>query len=83
MVAPAFFRPCTGPERADAAAQGATPMAARIRAFAGDTSGASSIEYGLIVSLIALAVVAGASSMGDEIGNLFNRIGNFMKNKAT
>ncbi|MCC2112411.1 MAG: Flp family type IVb pilin, partial [Hyphomicrobiales bacterium] len=38
------------------------------------------IEYGLIAALIALAIVAGASTLGNEIGNLFNKVGNKLKN---
>jgi pilus assembly protein Flp/PilA len=42
--------------------------------FIKDESGATAIEYGLIAALIALAIIAGASSAGNAIGNKFNDI---------
>jgi pilus assembly protein Flp/PilA len=43
--------------------------------FVKDESGATAIEYGLIAALIALAIVAGATSLGSQISALFTRIG--------
>lgn len=43
--------------------------------FAKDESGATAIEYGLIAALIALAIVGGATTLGDKIGKLFSDIG--------
>jgi pilus assembly protein Flp/PilA len=42
--------------------------------FAGDEAGATAIEYGLIASLIALAVVTAATQMGDKLGTMFDNI---------
>lgn len=42
--------------------------------FAKDESGATAIEYGLIAALIALAIVAGASAVGTQLGSMFTSI---------
>ena len=44
----------------------------KIREFARDEDGASAIEYGLLVALIALAIVAGATALGQGVNTLFN-----------
>ena len=44
-----------------------------LRNFAQNTSGATAIEYGLIAALIAMGIVAGASSLGDSLSNNFNK----------
>ena len=46
-----------------------------IKRFRNDESGATAIEYGLIAALIALAIMAGASTIGTEIGETFTTIG--------
>ena len=43
-------------------------------------SGVTAIEYALIASLIALAIIAGASILGNTIGNQFNKIANEINN---
>jgi pilus assembly protein Flp/PilA len=43
----------------------------KIFAFLRDEEGASAIEYALLVTLIALAIVAGATALGTNIGALF------------
>ena len=43
-----------------------------IRRFLADTKGATAIEYGLIVALMTLAMVAGVGSLGNEVGEMFN-----------
>lgn len=45
-----------------------------IRNFSKDESGASAIEYGLLASLIALGIVAGATALGGALNDLFNNI---------
>jgi pilus assembly protein Flp/PilA len=45
----------------------------KIVAFINDEEGASAIEYGLLVGLIALAIVAGATLLGTSISNMFSR----------
>jgi len=40
-------------------------------AFIKDEEGASAIEYGLLVGLIALAIVVGATALGTSINTIF------------
>jgi pilus assembly protein Flp/PilA len=47
--------------------------------FAKDESGATAIEYGLIAALIALAIMVGAGSLGNEINNKFVKLGTDLK----
>lgn len=42
--------------------------------FREDESGATAIEYGLIAALISVAIIAGASTLGNNLGNTFNNI---------
>jgi pilus assembly protein Flp/PilA len=42
--------------------------------FAGDVSGATAIEYGLIAALIGVAIVTGATAVGTNLGALFTNI---------
>ena len=46
--------------------------------FIFDESGATAIEYSLIGVLIGVAIMVGATSLGNEIGRLFNYVGNNM-----
>ena len=46
-----------------------------LRRFIGDRSGSNALEYGLIVALVSLAVVAGAAVAGTDLAALFNAIG--------
>ena len=39
-----------------------------------DDSGATAIEYGLIASLIAIAVIAGAKSLGSKLSDTFANV---------
>lgn len=41
-----------------------------------DDSGATAIEYGLIAALIGIAIVAGVSSVGNNLGANFNKTAN-------
>ena len=50
--------------------------------FAQDESGATAIEYGLIAALIGLAIVAGATTLGANLGAMFNNIGAKVKTWA-
>ena len=43
--------------------------------FVKDESGATAIEYGLIAALIALAIVAGAQTLGNALDDMFQTIG--------
>ena len=42
--------------------------------FYKDESGATAIEYGLIAALIALAIIAGATALGNALGSKFQGI---------
>lgn len=42
--------------------------------FLQEEKGATAIEYGLIVGLVSIAIIAAATLLGTEIGNLFTRI---------
>ncbi|WJH41906.1 Flp family type IVb pilin [Aliirhizobium terrae] len=42
--------------------------------FRKDESGATAIEYGLIAALISVALIAGASALGNNISGTFNTI---------
>lgn len=44
----------------------------KIVAFIDDEEDASAIEYALLVSLIALAIAAGATTLGTKISAMFN-----------
>jgi pilus assembly protein Flp/PilA len=48
--------------------------------FMNDESGATAIEYGLIASLIAVAIIVGAKALGSQINNTFNTVANKMAN---
>jgi len=43
----------------------------KIVAFINDEEAAAAIEYALLVALIALAIVAGATTLGTKIGTMF------------
>jgi len=46
--------------------------------FANDESGATAIEYGLIATLIGVAIIVGAGALGTALNTQFNTIsGNF------
>jgi pilus assembly protein Flp/PilA len=42
--------------------------------FMNDESGATAIEYGLIAALIAVGIIAAATTLGTSLSNLFGRI---------
>jgi pilus assembly protein Flp/PilA len=44
------------------------------RAFLADESGATALEYSLMASVLALAVVAGARSIGTKLSGTFPKI---------
>jgi pilus assembly protein Flp/PilA len=48
--------------------------------FAKDESGATAIEYGLIAALIALAITAGASTLGNSLSAKFSEIATDLDN---
>jgi pilus assembly protein Flp/PilA len=53
-----------------------------IARFANDESGATAIEYGLIAALIAVGIIAAATTLGSSLSGIFNRISSHL-NTAT
>jgi pilus assembly protein Flp/PilA len=51
-----------------------------VKTFAADENGVTAIEYGLIASLIGVAVVTAATTLGGKLANMFTFIGNTLKN---
>jgi pilus assembly protein Flp/PilA len=49
--------------------------------FLKDESGATAIEYGLIASLIAVAIIAGATALGGKLNTAFTDISSSVKGK--
>ncbi len=43
--------------------------------FFQDDSGSNALEYGLIVALVSLAVVTGATAAGTALGGMFTALG--------
>ncbi len=48
--------------------------------FGKDRSGATAIEYGLIAALIAVAIIAALTLVGDDMEATFNAVGNNLDN---
>ncbi len=46
-----------------------------ISKFFRDDSGSNALEYGLIVALVSLAVVTGATAAGTALGGMFTALG--------
>ncbi|WP_457586880.1 Flp family type IVb pilin [Ensifer canadensis] len=44
-----------------------------------DESGATAIEYGLIAALISVALIGGATALGDQLDTLFGNLKDEMK----
>ncbi|NZD61064.1 Flp family type IVb pilin [Rhizobium sp. WYCCWR 11290] len=51
--------------------------------FLKDESGATAIEYGLIAALISVALITGATTLGNRIGTTFNNLGTKMNDGVT
>jgi len=47
--------------------------------FAADESGATAIEYGLIASLIAVAIIAALTTMGTKLSATFGKVSTQLK----
>lgn len=54
-----------------------------LKRFVKDESGATAIEYGLIAALIAIAIIAGARTIGTQLSALFTNIGTTLTNANT
>ncbi len=51
--------------------------------FAKDESGATAIEYGLIASLIGVAIILGATALGTKLNSTFNSIATSINGPAS
>jgi pilus assembly protein Flp/PilA len=51
--------------------------------FVKDESGATAIEYGLIAALIALAIMAGATQIGQALDTTFTTVGDTLDTANT
>jgi pilus assembly protein Flp/PilA len=54
---------------------GMLKMQRLLNRFAKDDSGSNALEYGLIVGFVSLAVVAGATTAGTDLGAMFTALG--------
>ena len=54
-------------------------MMKSLKAFVGNESGATAIEYALIASLIAVALVAVLTSLGTQLSTVFSEISGVLK----
>jgi pilus assembly protein Flp/PilA len=54
-----------------------------IRAFAREEDGVTAIEYGLLAALVAVGIIAGATTLGKGLNSLFTSIGGVMSTAAT
>ena len=50
-----------------------------ISRFVADESGATAIEYALLASLVAVAVIGGMTTLGTNIGKTFNNVAGNLK----
>jgi pilus assembly protein Flp/PilA len=57
-------------------------MSKFVTRFLKDESGATAIEYGLIAALIAVVIIAGATTLGKNLGNQFNNIAGNVANPS-
>jgi pilus assembly protein Flp/PilA len=55
------------------------PMFAKLRQFLADESGATAIEYSLIASGIALAIIATVKGIGPKLNTTFSSISSQLK----
>ena len=50
--------------------------------FLKDESGATAIEYGLIAALISVALITGATALGNKLNVMFNNLSNTIASKT-
>jgi pilus assembly protein Flp/PilA len=57
-------------------------MRKSITKLSGDRSGATAIEYGLIAALVAVAIVAGLTTLGTSLSGAFTNVANTVSTAA-
>jgi pilus assembly protein Flp/PilA len=58
----------------DPAAHGRPAIASFVERFSRDERGATAIEYGLIIALIAVVIITAVGTMGTKLNNGFKKI---------
>jgi len=53
-------------------------MYKQFQCFAGDESGATAIEYGLIAALVSVAAIGALTTMGNTLNSMFVTVSNAM-----
>jgi len=53
-----------------------------VKRFMQDEEGVTAIEYGLIASLVAVAIIAGAGALGTSLNTLFTNLGTCLANPS-
>jgi pilus assembly protein Flp/PilA len=51
----------------------------RVRIFSKDQSGATAVEYSLIIALVAIAITVTATALGKDVSRLFDKAGCFVR----
>jgi pilus assembly protein Flp/PilA len=54
------------------------PMCVMVKRFLADRSGATAVEYGLLVGVLSLTIMAGVGSVGNSLENFWIRIGTIL-----
>ncbi|MBO9192591.1 Flp family type IVb pilin [Rhizobium sp. 16-449-1b] len=57
-------------------------MTKLVSRFLKDESGATAIEYGLIAALISVALITGATALGNKLNLMFNGLSNTIASKT-
>ena len=58
-------------------------MVTRLKRFILDESGATAIEYALIIVLVALGLIASLTVIGDSLSTIFNSISTRLESAAS
>jgi pilus assembly protein Flp/PilA len=53
------------------------------RSLRSDEAGATEIEYGVLAAIVALAIVIGASAIGDSLATVFEGVGETLDGATT
>jgi len=58
-------------------------MIKSIKALIKDESGATAVEYGLLLALISLALIGGAQYVAGQLDTIFGNVGDELSNHTT